>query len=104
VVWVAWGRAGWFGSGFTVVGLPDWHRPGPLLHAPAHSPLRANPATLDKIREQQARVGDQYPAHTTAYLSRPAPQNLPVDRLPLVPANKRNGDGTRRFKPGSYGL
>jgi integrase len=55
-----------------------------------------SPATLDKIREQQARVRHQYPAHTTAYLSRPAPQNLPVNGLRLVPANKRNGDGARR--------
>jgi integrase len=63
-----------------------------------------SPATLDKIREQQARVRDRYPAHTTAYLSRPAPRNLPVDGLRLVPANKLNGTGTRPFKRGTYNL
>lgn len=43
-------------------------------------------ATLDKLRKQQARVREQYPAETAAYLSQPAPRTLPVDGLRLVPA------------------
>lgn len=63
-----------------------------------------SPATLDKLREQQARVRKQYPSETEAYLSQPAPRTLPVDGLRLIPANHRNPHGSRPFRRGTYNL
>ncbi|MBM0230484.1 tyrosine-type recombinase/integrase [Micromonospora sp. STR1_7] len=68
----------------------------------AYVPISA--AALDKIREQQTRVREQYPAETAAYLSQPAPRTLPVDALRLVPANKLNPHGLLPFKRSTYNL
>ncbi|MBM0229502.1 MULTISPECIES: tyrosine-type recombinase/integrase [Micromonospora] len=68
----------------------------------AYVPISA--ATLDKIREQQARVREQYPAETAAYLSQPAPRTLPVDGLRLVPANMLNPHGLLPFRRSTYNL
>ncbi len=61
-----------------------------------------SPATLTKVRDQQARVRDQYPAETAAYLSQPTFRALPLDGLRLVPANQLNPQGSRPFRRGTY--
>lgn len=68
----------------------------------AYVPISA--AMLGKIREQQARAREQYPAETTAYLSQPAPRTLPVDGLRLVPANHLNPHGLLPVKRSTYNL
>ena len=68
----------------------------------AYVPISA--ATLDKVREQQARVREQYPAETAEYLSQPAPRILPVDGLRLLPANMLNPHGLLRFRRSTYNL